>query len=82
MIETVVKLWAFASLAVVAVYSIGCAPSSATAPEASLELGLRGAGASPAHIAIIGASVANSVHCDWHSSAMTNQQREDSLRFC
>ena len=46
-----------------------------------LESGLYAAGAPPAHIAIVGAPVSNSVRCYWHGLAMTNAQREDALRF-
>ena len=49
--------------------------------EEVLEQGLYGAGASPAHIAVIGTPVASSLRCEWHGVAMTNAQREEALRL-
>ena len=49
--------------------------------EEVLQNGLRQAGASPVHIAILGTADANSVRCDWRGIARTAAQREEAIRF-
>ena len=49
--------------------------------EEVLQNGLKQAGASPVHIAILGTADANSVRCDWRGIARTATQREEAIRF-
>ena len=50
------------------------------AVEQLLEMGLHGAGASPTHIVVWGATQADTVRCAWRPLAMTTAQREESIR--
>ena len=48
--------------------------------EELMETGLRGLGASPTHIAILGRANDGSVRCEWHGTVLTNAQRENTIR--
>ena len=49
--------------------------------EEVLEKGLRLAGASPVHLAVRGAALADSIRCEWRGIARTPEQREGAVRF-
>lgn len=49
--------------------------------EEALEQGFQRLGASPTHLAIRGIPVANSVRCAWQGTALTNRQREGTIRL-
>ena len=55
-------------------------PPTGTVEEV-LEKGLRLAEASPAHLAVRGTGVTNSVRCDWRGVARTATQREQAVRY-
>ena len=55
--------------------------TNAASVEEVLAQGLRLAGASPAHIAFLGAATEGSVRCEWRGIARTPEQREAALRF-